>query len=282
MSRPVFLDRTLTETAAGVRPGDIVPVSPAAARHIRVTRIRRDEEFELVDGAGLRLRVLLDARRPPAAVREEAAEAATGVVVTGLTREPPGRPELVLVQALAKGDRDQQAIEAATEIGVDRVIPWQAARSIAQWPARKKEKAAAKWRSLLDAATQQSRRALAPALEAVARGNAVTGRLETGDLVLVLHEEAARHLADLLDTEMRARLSGDSPSGTPAPARIVLVVGPEGGISTEEVAAFTAAGARTALLGPTVLRASSAGPAGLVLVQAALGRWRDVPHRNSA
>ena len=91
--------------------------------------------------------------------------------------------------------------------------------------------------------------------------------LRDDDLVLVLHEDATEHLADVLDG-LRTE-SADEGFG-----RLVLVVGPEGGISPEELTAFRDAGARPVLLGPTVLRASSAGPAGLALAQVALGRWR--------
>ncbi|WP_029089067.1 16S rRNA (uracil(1498)-N(3))-methyltransferase [Brevibacterium album] len=245
MSLPVFLDRALVPAP----PGETLALSASVAKHLGVVRIRAGEEFELVDGDGLRLRAVLGAEPGTAEVR-------------AALREVRPRPELVLVQALAKGDRDEQAIEAATEIGVDRIVPWQAARSIARWPAKKEQRAHARWRSLLDAAAQQSRRAFAPELEPLARGRALAGRFAPDDLVLVLHEEAEEHLTDVL---------ADGP-GADSP-RIVLVVGPEGGIAPEEIAALTGLGARPVLLGPTVLRASSAGPAGLVLVTAALGRW---------
>ncbi len=282
MTRSVFLDRDLPEAPAGAE----VPVALAVAHHIRVSRIAADEEFDLVDGEGRRVHVVLGtpaateaeagpARETPRSgrgrrrSRSDAQEPLT-VRVLEVSHESAGAPELVLVQALAKGDRDEQAIESATEIGVDRVVPWAAARSIAAWPAHKEEKQAARWRALLDSATQQSRRARAPRLAPLARGQRVLAALQDDDLVLVLHEDATEHLADLLDG---AGLDAVRARG----GRIVLVVGPEGGISPEELEGFTAAGAHTVLLGPTVLRASSAGPAGLALTQAALGRWRSAP-----
>lgn len=270
MSRPVFLDRSLPQAATG----DEVRVAGSVAHHIRVTRIAADEEFDLVDGAGQRLRCVLAPAAPPEdpadgrrrGRRRGEDDAPLTARVREATREEPGRPELVLVQALAKSGRDEQAIESATEMGVDRVIPWAAARSIAAWPAAKEDRQQAKWRTLLDAAAQQSRRALAPELEPLARGGALGARLHDGDRVLVLHEEAQLHLADVLD-----ELAG-APDAVPD--RIVLVVGPEGGIAPQEIETLTDAGATPVLLGRTVLRASSAGPAGIALVQAALGRWR--------
>lgn len=282
MTRSVFLDRDLPEADAGAE----VPVASAVAHHIRVSRIAADEEFDLVDGEGRRLRVVLgssaeqdtgqgtnrEAReggRSGRGKRRSRAEAAEplAVRVVDISHEPVGDPQLVLVQALAKGDRDEQAIESATEIGVDLVVPWAATRSIAAWPAHKEQKQAARWQALLDSATQQSRRARAPRLDPLARGQKVLEILRDDDLVLVLHEDATDHLADVLEQ------SGVQPAMENV-SRIVLVVGPEGGISPEELEGFRAAGAEPVLLGPTVLRASSAGPAGLALTQTALGRWR--------
>ena len=271
MTRSVFLDRELPPAQAG----ETVEVSGPVAHHIRVTRIGADEEFDLVDGAGRRLRCVLAAGDDTEAAQPDGrrgrrrgkdGERSLTAHVRDVTLESPGEPRLVLVQALAKAGRDEQAIESATEIGVDLIVPWAAARSIAAWPAAKEERAVAKWRSLLDTAAQQSRRALAPELEPLARGSAVLDRLRETDRVLVLHEEASDHLADVLEELAQE-------TGT-APERIVLIVGPEGGLAPEEIEALREAGATPVLLGPTVLRASSAGPAGLALAQAALGRWR--------
>lgn len=279
MTRSVFLDRDLPEAHAGAE----VPVAPGVAHHIRVSRIAADEEFDLVDGEGRRLRVVLAAQTRPDAAQDAARGAAhsgrgrrrvrteaagpLAVRVVDVSHEPIGSPALVLIQALAKGDRDEQAVESATEIGVDRVVPWAAARSIAAWPSHKEEKQAARWQALLDSATQQSRRSRAPRLEPLARGQKVLESLRDDDVVFVLHEDATEHLADVLEA------IGTEPVGDRI-GRIVLVVGPEGGISPEELEGFRSAGARPVLLGPTVLRASSAGPAGLALAQVALGRWR--------
>ena len=271
MTRSVFLDRELPLAHAG----ETVEVTGPVAHHIRVTRIGAEEEFDLVDGAGQRLRCVLAAPAAAAPAQDDGrrsrrrgkdGEKPLRAHVLDVTREAPGAPRLVLVQALAKAGRDEQAIESATEIGVDLIVPWAAARSIAAWPAAKEERAVAKWRSLLDTAAQQSRRALAPELEPLARGSAVLDRLDETDRVLVLHEEASDHLADVLEELAQE-------TGT-APERIVLIVGPEGGLAPEEIDALREAGATPVLLGPTVLRASSAGPAGLALAQAALGRWR--------
>jgi 16S rRNA (uracil1498-N3)-methyltransferase len=167
-------------------------------------------------------------------------------------------PRFVLVQALAKGERDDQAVEAATEYGVDEVVPWQAARSIVQWRGERGERARRKWESAVVSASKQSRRARVPVVGELATTKSLVARVAGSAAAYVLHEEA---------TESLAR--------QPLPDRgdVVVVVGPEGGITPDEIAALEAAGARTVRLGDTVLRSSSAGPAALAVLSAA-SRWR--------
>lgn len=170
--------------------------------------------------------------------------------------EPPLR--LVLVQALAKGDRDLMAVEAATELDVDEVVPWQADRSIVRWRAERAQKAHRKWQQAVQAATKQSRRVRVPGVgDLVTRGELVR-RVAGSALTLVLHEEAEEPLAQV---------------SLPEQGEVLVVVGPEGGITGEELAALTAAGARPVRLGHTVLRSSTAGPAALAVLHAR-GRWR--------
>jgi 16S rRNA (uracil1498-N3)-methyltransferase len=164
----------------------------------------------------------------------------------------------VLVQALAKGDRDEQAIEAATELGVDEVVPWQAGRSIVVWRGERAAKAHRKWGSVVLAAAKQSRRATVPVVAPVAHRRGVTELVRQASLALVLHEDASTALATV---------------ALPPDGDVLLVVGPEGGIAPDELEAFTGAGARAVRLGDTVLRSSSAGPAALAVLSAA-GRWR--------
>ncbi len=172
--------------------------------------------------------------------------------------EPEPAPRFVLVQALAKGERDDQAIESATECGVDEVVPWQAARSIVQWRGERGEKARRKWDAVLVAATKQSRRTRRPVLGPTVTTAGLVERAREAALVLVLHEDAEAPLAGV---------------ALPDAGDVLVVVGPEGGIAPEEVAALEAGGARTVRLGSTVLRASSAGPAALAVLSAA-SRWR--------
>jgi 16S rRNA (uracil1498-N3)-methyltransferase len=172
--------------------------------------------------------------------------------------DPAPSPRFVLVQALAKNDRDDQAVEAATECGVDEVVPWQASRSVVQWRGERGEKARRKWDAVLVAATKQSRRTRRPVLAPTAGTADLVARVRDAASAFVLHEDATVPLAGVTLPD-----AGD----------VVLVVGPEGGISPEELSALTAAGAVAVRLGDTVLRSSSAGPAALAVLSA-MSRWR--------
>jgi 16S rRNA (uracil1498-N3)-methyltransferase len=247
MTLPLFLvDPALLD---GVADGAPVTLDGAEGRHAAtVRRIAAGEQVMLADGAGLR--VTCDV------VGAGKAELALRVVAVRRDAEP--QPRFVLVQALAKGDRDDQAIEAATEFGVDEVVPWQAARSIVQWRGERGDKARRKWESTVLAATKQSRRSRTPVVAGLATTKDLVARMGGAAAAYVLHEDATQSLAA---------------QALPDTGDVLVVVGPEGGITPEEVAAFEAAGAVTVRLGDTVLRSSSAGPAALAVLSAA-GRWR--------
>lgn len=257
MSRPVFC----SAAAAGAVVGRVLTCGEDVAGHaVRVRRIGPGEEIEIVDGTGTRVCGTVTA----------ASASELDIEVSSVTHGEKNRPRLVLVQALAKSDRDLQAIEAATEIGVDEVIPWAAERSIADWPTKKRDKMAARWDSLLRAASLQARRSRFPDLHNLVRGRGLAQALGQDDTVFVLHETAEVRLSQALTELSTAPCSDAAPA---APGRIVFVVGPEGGISDAELSALESVGARPVLLGPTILRSSSAGAAGLVMAQNSLGRW---------
>jgi 16S rRNA (uracil1498-N3)-methyltransferase len=190
-----------------------------------------------------------------------AAEGKDRLVVAELTdvrEEPPGRPRITVVQALPKGDRGELAVETMTEVGVDAIVPWAAARCITQWKGERGLKALAKWRATAREAGKQSRRVRFPEVADAATTRQVAALLAGADFAAVLHE------------------SGEIPLATaelPASGEIVLVVGPEGGVSPEELEAFARAGARPYRLGPSVLRTSTAGTAATAVLLARTGRW---------
>jgi 16S rRNA (uracil1498-N3)-methyltransferase len=234
---------------AGATAGSEVILDGPEGRHAAtVKRIGAGEQVLLTDGAGHRAD----------AVVESVGVGELHLRLRAISREPQPDSRFVLIQALAKGDRDEQAIEAATELGVDEVVPWQAARSIVIWRGDRAGKSLRKWESVVLAATKQSRRTRVPVVSQPANQAAVIQRIGSAALALVLHEEAEQPLASVV---------------LPGAGDVVLIVGPEGGIAPEELSAFVAAGAVAVRLGPHVLRSSSAGPAALAVLSAA-GRWR--------
>ncbi|SDN07260.1 16S rRNA (uracil1498-N3)-methyltransferase [Cryobacterium flavum] len=242
-----YLQETLR--AAQCRPGQVVSVDGAEARHaVTVSRVRPGDRLRLGNGAGLLLEgTVLTADAAVLTLRvDEASETAATT------------PRIRLVQALAKGDRDELAIQAATELGVDGVIPWAAARSITKWEGAKVAKGHDRWSTIVREASKQSIRAWLPSVAPLA---------STKQLALL----AVTTRMLLLDPTATGRLTEVAP---PTDDRdILLVVGPEGGISPAELLLLEQAGATQVRLGDTVLRTSTAGPAALAILNATLGRW---------
>ncbi|MFN3949560.1 16S rRNA (uracil(1498)-N(3))-methyltransferase [Microbacterium sp.] len=239
----------VTDDAASAQPGDAVSLTGAEAHHAAaVRRVRVDEAVTLGDGRGVWLDAVVTASTPKQ----------VDVRVTARAEAAPSTPRFVLVQALAKGDRDELAVQAATELGVDAIVPWQAARSVSRWDA-KADKGLARWRTIVREAAKQAHRAWIPEVEGVAR-TADLVRLAGTAQVLVLEPSASVRL-----TEVAAEAADGR--------EVVLVVGPEGGIAPEELAALESAGARLVRLGETVLRTSTAGAAAISVLSAAHGRW---------
>jgi 16S rRNA (uracil1498-N3)-methyltransferase len=247
MTYQLFLGDPAALATAAV--GGHVQLDGEEGRHAAtVVRIRPGERYYVADGAGRR--VLAEA--------ESVDRTSVRGTVVEVDDEPEPSPRLVLVQALAKGDRDEQAIEAATELGVDEVVPWQAERSVVVWRGDRATKSLGKWAAVVARATKQARRARMPlTAQPVSLASLVT-RVGQSALTLVLHEDATEPLAAVELPE-----DGD----------VLVVVGPEGGITERELSALADAGARAVRLGSTILRASSAGPAALAVLSARQ-RWR--------
>jgi len=234
---------------AGATVGSHVVLTGDEGRHAAtVVRIRPGERYYVADGRGRRL----------LAEAQVVDKSSVRGVVLEVVDEPEPAVRFVLVQALAKGDRGEQAIEAATELGVDEVVPWAAERSVVVWRGERAAKSLAKWEAVVTRASKQSRRARMPLTSSPVDLSSLVGRVGQASVALVLHEEATEPLAGVDLPE-----SGD----------VLLVVGPEGGISPRELDALVDAGGRAVRLGSTILRASSAGPAALAVLNAK-SRWR--------
>lgn len=246
MSYPTFYDPDLPALTEGAR---YHLTGPEGRHAVSVRRVRQGEAVEVVDGRGTRVR----------GAATEIGKNSLTLTVEKCQAESIPEVQLLLVQALGKGGRDESAIEAATEMGVDGVVAWESARCISQWRGEKERKGLERWRGVLASAMKQSRRSYLPKLFGFARGKQIAELLPEDAHVLVLHESATLPLTRV-----------DLPtSGT-----IAVVVGPEGGLTEEEVALLTEReGASPVLLGEEVLRTSTAGPAAIAVLNARLGRW---------
>ncbi len=247
MSPPVFLlpPGSLGDAVTGTH----VEVAGDEGKHgIRSLRLRVHESVELVDGEGRRVRGTVHEIEP----------AAFSVSIETVVDEDPLLPSLTVVQALAKGDRGESAVEMLTECGVDRIVPWSAERSISVWKADRRERGLRRWRSVAKAASKQARLARLPQVTELHSTSEVINLFGGDTQVLVLHEEAHDRLAATAIIEAKT---------------LVLIVGPEGGLSGEEVSRFVEAGAHAVRLGDSVLRTSTAGVVAAAIVATRSGRW---------
>lgn len=236
------------ERAGAVSPGGEIELTGAEAHHAAaVRRVRVGEDVTVTDGRGAWVAGTCESVTPQR------------VVVRIVSRDdvPAQTPRLVLAQALAKGDRDELAVQAATELGIDEVVPWQAARSVSRWQGPKAEKSRARWAAIVREAAKQAHRAWIADVAPIETTAQLAERAASAR-VLVLDPTAATALTAIDVSDARD---------------LVLVVGPEGGIAPEELERLAAVGAERVRLGATILRTSTAGPAALALLNAKLGRW---------
>ncbi len=245
MSRPVYVQEFPTPPTVG----EVIELTGDEGRHaVSVKRTGVGEQIELVDGHGTRAVITV-----------------TGVsgkdrlvgVVDCVANEPASRPTVTVIQALPKAARSELTVDLLTQAGADVIVPWQAGRSVANW-GKKQDKGLAKWRAAARAAAKQSRRSRIPEITPVGDQAAVAALIQAAPLALMLHEDATGKITDQPVAQV------DS---------VVLIIGPEGGISPAELDAFTTAGAHPVRLGPEVLRTASAGMVALAALGAVTDRW---------
>ena len=248
MTAPVFVVDDF-RTGDG---GRFVLDGPEGRHAVSVKRLRSGEEIVLTDGAG---------RWAEAEVIDTEGKDRLIVRLHEVSEEPAESPRITVVQALPKGDRGELAVETMTETGVDAIVPWAASRCITQWKGERGLKALAKWRATAREAGKQSRRVRFPEVADAATTKQVAALLAKADFAAVLHEDRDYGSEALATAEL------------PATGEIVLVVGPEGGVSPDELALFADSGARAYRLGRSVLRTSTAGTAATALLLGRTGRW---------
>jgi 16S rRNA (uracil1498-N3)-methyltransferase len=240
---PVFL-----ADHAAIERGSIT-LSGAEGRHAAtVRRLSVGERADVTDGAGTIAECVVTGAGP--GVIELAVLAKRAV--------PAPEPRIIVVQAIPKGDRGELAVEIMTEVGVDAVVAWQAERCVARWRGERADRSLARWQATAREAAKQSRRAWIPEVTGPEATPAIERRAAAADLAILLDPEAPTALGRI---------------GLPGHGEIVLIVGPEGGVSPAETEAMVRAGAVPARLGPTVMRSSSAGAVASALALAASGRW---------
>ena len=240
----MYLDESVEEFIVG----STFELDGSEGRHaVSVSRLRAGERVVIGNGRGL--------------VAEAEAIATTKTSATlrieDVRYEDAPTLTIALVQGLAKGDRDERAVEAATELNVSIIVPWAAGRSVSRWDADKARKGQLRWASIAREASKQSLRAWQPVVEPLESTSEVALRA-TSSLLLVLDPTANETLSQALVTR---------------PDRVTLVVGPEGGISADELATFSQAGAVRVCLGANILRTSTAGPAAIAAINELLGAW---------
>jgi 16S rRNA (uracil1498-N3)-methyltransferase len=260
---PVFIaDRASIER-------DVVLLAGPEGRHAAtVRRLRPGERADLIDGAGLIAECVVASSR----------QGAVELTVVSRHLLPRPEPRICVVQAIPKADRGELAVETMTEVGVDVIVPWAAERCVVTWrpsqpgpagdPGRagdpeggqggRAKRALARWTASAREAAKQSRRAHIPEVTPLASTADVLARAGAAACTVVLDPGALTALGSLT---------------LPVTGEIILVVGPEGGLSPAESAALLAGGATAARLGPTILRSSTAGTAAAAVLLSRCGRW---------
>lgn len=245
MVEPLFV----SEFASPPKEGDVVELGGAEGKHAAgVRRMRVGEGIQLTNGIGLR-------------VRGEVVEVhsrALSVRVKNVQNAPIPALAITLVQALAKGDRDELAVQAATEIGISAVIPWESDRSVSRWVGDKKVKGVDRWQQIVTEAAKQSLQVHFPVVKTSLDSKSLSKIIGDFDLVLVLDPNSTR---------------GFDSIPIPSQGKVAIVVGPEGGITEAELVEFISAGAVGLKLGEAILRTSTAGVAALAAIKALSGQW---------
>jgi 16S rRNA (uracil1498-N3)-methyltransferase len=245
MSLPVHLVPSLAEAVEGT----VVTVEGDEAHHaVAVRRLRVGESVVLTDGLGTT--ALGEVSSTGRRVFE--------VTVSSVASSPAPSPSVVVVQALPKGDRGELAVEMLTEVGVSSIVPWAASRCVTGWRGERAAKSLARWQSTAREAAKQARRSWLPVVEELASTSDVAALLSSVDLAVVLHEAASAPLSSL---------------PVPDTGLVAVGVGPEGGLTDDEVAAFAHAGAHPVRLGAEVLRTSTAGVAAVSALLSRTSRW---------
>lgn len=257
MTAPVFIADSLDSVATGA----IITLGGDEARHAaRVRRVQPGERVDLVDGEGRRAKATVTAVR-------SAGGPVVDCEVIDVASEPAPSRNIIVIQALAKGERSERAVETLTEVGVDVIVPWAAERSVTRWNPERAERGLQRWRATAREAMKQSRRARQPTVADPVDLAGACRWVEGSGSAFILDADGDP-LPDLVRASLAESQSRDSDW--------VVIVGPEGGITGAESDALLGAGAERASMGPTILRTSTAGTVAAAVI-AAMARWSASP-----
>lgn len=238
--------------------GQNLEIDGSEARHaVKVARLRTGEEILIGDGQGTLAQCKVTQTDSTRFLAE----------ILAIDQEESPKVPVTLVQALAKGDRAERAVELATEFGVSRIIPWQAERSVSRWNnPEKQQRGSQKWQRVAVEAAKQSLRGYIPTVTPLATSKTLVSMrtAEPAELLIILEPGAEASLREVLHQENARDVQRTG---------VTVVVGPEGGLTEAEIAEFTNAGARSARLGQHVLRTSSAGAAALAVIHTTNHTW---------
>lgn len=246
MVEPLFRIELAVLPVAGQK---ILLTGPEAKHAATVRRMRIGEAIQLSNGQGVRVRGVVNSVE----------SSQVDIEVAEVISEPMPKIQIHLAQALAKGDRDELAIQAATELGIFGVIPWQAERSISRWDGPKATKGRERWQTIVNEAAKQSLRVFEPLVSEPKSTKELAGLVASFDSVLILDPSSG---------------VGISSQALPNSGRLLLIVGPEGGISDSELSLLESSGAHRVHLGESILRTSTAGLAAISALMATSGAWR--------
>jgi 16S rRNA (uracil1498-N3)-methyltransferase len=243
MAHLYYTEQDLSENTVSVT------IEGDEARHAAsVARLRVGESVAVSDGRG----------RIAQAVARDVAPGRVSFDVTDISEPEVLLPTLTLVQALAKGDRDELAVQMCTELGAAEIVPWQSERSIARWVGDKKVKGRARWATIAREASKQAMRSSIPGVADIAT-TAELAQMAGKRTVIVLDPRALVSLGDWARSHTNER-------------EILVVIGPEGGISPNEIDALVSAGADAVHAGATVMRTSTAGAVSFSALRAIFGQ----------
>lgn len=218
---------------------DLVTITGDDVKHIvRVMRMEAGDEVIVCDGVGNAYRIELN---------DLGEKAVIGRIVEKLEDQVESAVKITLSQGLPKGDKMELIVQKGTEVGISTFIPVEMKRCIVQYDHKKEQKRRERWEKIAKEAAEQAHRTIIPEVNESKSFKQWMQSFADYDLVIVPYEaEKAKGIREVLDAH-------------PDVQNVCVLIGPEGGISSEEIDTALAAGAIPVTLGPRIMRTETAG-----------------------